>query len=145
MKFRLLGRGSAKDKGRENEASISGNGELITRAFDYSDSSFQTIDAANTAFNFFKPKDGFQFVITGVVISGNKDIGVNGAVLTLYTATTATSTTAVKTPFEVEVPKSTVLPFIIPNVIAGEEIFLNGKADDTTVRVGLFGYFVPAL
>lgn len=114
MKFRLFGRGSGENAGSVNEAGVSSNGELLTRAFDYSDFNFQTIDAADTAFNHFKPKEGFQFVITGVIVSGNKDIGVNGAILTVYTATTATSTTPLGTPFEIEVPKSTVLPFIVP-------------------------------
>ena len=126
-----------------NEVRISDNGELLTRAFDYSDFAFQIIDSANTAFNFFKPQQGFRFVFTGIVVSGNRDIGVNGAVLTGYTADSATSTTAVGVPFEIEVTKSTVLPFIVPNVRIGEGEFLNGKADDTTVRVGVFGYFVP--
>ena len=127
----------------DNEADISDNGELLTRAFDYSEFDFQTIDSANTAFNFFKPKQDFRFVMTGVVVSGNRDIGVNGAVLTIYTANSVSSTAVVGTPFEIEVPKSTVLPFIVPNIRIDEGVFLNGKVDDTTVRVGVFGYFVP--
>jgi len=126
-----------------NEVKVSPNGELITRVFEYSEPSFQTIDAANTAFNFFKPKKDFRFVLTGAIISGNRDVGVNGAVLTLYEAAAADSLATTKTSFEIEVPKSTVLPFIIPHVLTDEGTFLNGKADDTVVRVGLFGYFVP--
>ena len=129
--------------GNGNEVDISSNGEILTRAFDYSSFSFQTINAVDTAFNFFKPKQDFQFVFTGIVVSGNRDIGVNGSILTIYTANADDSTTVLGTPFEIEVPKSTVLPFIIPNVIINEGVFLNGKADDATVRVGVFGYFVP--
>lgn len=142
MRFKLWGHDPSGKRGM-NEGAISERGEVITRSFDYSIFDFETINSANTAFNFVKPKTGLRFVMTGVVISGNRDIGVNGAVLTIYEASTLTSTTVLSTPFEIEVPKSTVLPFIVPNVILGEGNFLNGKADDTTVRVGLFGYFVP--
>jgi len=144
MKIKIWGRGVGT-RGGLNEVGVSSSGEVLVRAFDYSDFLFQTIDTVDTAFNFFKPKQGFQFVITGVVISGNRDIGVNGSILTVYTADSTTSTTALSTPFEIEVPKSTVLPFIIPNVLTAEGIFLNGKADDATVRVGMFGYFVPKI
>lgn len=144
MKFRLLGRDSPKNAGQVNELSISNRGEALVRSFDYSDFDFKNINVANTAFNFFEAKTGEQFVITGMSISGNRDIGVNGAVLTIYTAETATSTTPLQTPFEVEVAKSTTLPYILPNLLPDENTFLNGKADDTNVRVGLFGYFVPA-
>ena len=79
MKFRLIGRGSGKDAGRQNEAGVSAQGEVLTRAFDYSDAEFQTINVVDTAFNFFKPKTGFRFVIKGTVISGNRDgVGIVG-------------------------------------------------------------------
>lgn len=130
-------------QGDERTADVSGNGELIVRAFDYSDADFQTLNVDNAAFNFFEPISGERFVITGLVVSGNRDIGVNGAILTIYTADSATSTTPIATVFEIEVPKSTVLPFIVPNVRLEEGVFLNGKSDDSTVRVGMFGYFVP--
>jgi len=144
MRFKLFGRGSGEGAGGQNEASVSANGELITRPFDYSEFDFQTLDSIDTAFNHFGPKDEFRFVITGVVISGNRDIGVNGSIMSIYTATTATSTTALSTPFSVEVPKSTVLPYIQPNIIIAENVFLNSKCDDDVVRVGIFGFFVPA-
>lgn len=140
---RLIGRGTGENIGARNEASISSNGETITRPFDYSLFSFQLLDTVDVAFNHYKPKTGFQFVITGVVISGNRDIGVNGSICSLYTANSATSATAIDTTFEIEVPKSTVLPFVQPNTIIGENVFLNSKCDDNSVRVGVFGYFVP--
>lgn len=144
MKFRLIGRGSGKNQGAQNEAGVSTQGEVLVRAFDYSEFNFQTVNLDNTAFNHFEPKTGFRFVIKGAIISGNRDIGANGAVLTIYEASSATSTVVIATPFEIEVPQSTVLPFIIPDVRIAEGSFLNSKSDDSTVRVVLFGYFVPA-
>jgi len=126
-------------------AGISANGEVLTRAFDYSTPSFQNMDNTTDAFNFQSPEADKQFVITGAIISGDRDIGVNGAITTIYEATgidTTTITTA-RTLLEVEVPKSTVFPFLVPNVKAGEGFFVNGKTDDNSVRVSLYGYFIP--
>jgi len=126
-------------------ADVSANGELITRAFNYSTPAFQNMDQTTDAFNFQSPKAGKQFVITGVVLSGNRDVGVNGAITTIYEATGIDSTTitAARTLLEVEVPKSTVFPFLVPNVLVDEGFFINGKTDDNSVRVALYGYFVP--
>ena len=124
------------------KANVSDNGELITRAFDYSEPAFQTINNSTDAFNFQLARGGERFVITGAIISGNRDIGVNGAITTIYEATGIDSTTISTTLLEVEVPKSTVFPFLIPNVVVNEGFFVNGRADDISVRVALYGYFI---
>jgi len=127
------------------QAVVSDNGELITRPFGYSIPSFLDLDTAGSAKNFFKPIAGRQFVLTGAVISGNRDIGPNGAITSIYEASAEDSTTVDSTLIEVEVPKGTVLPFLVPNVVSSEGAFINGKTDDNSVRIALYGYFVPAL
>lgn len=121
---------------------VSSNGEILSRPFDYSDSFFKNLNVVDTAFNLVEPKSGEQFVISGLAISGNRDIGVNGSILVIYGTDDATSTTTTGKEIEFEVPKSTVLPFIQPNLLIAEGLFLNGKCDDNSVRVNLFGYFV---
>lgn len=135
---RLIGAGVAG-----NPVAVSSNNELLTRPFDYSVPSFQNMNVDDVAFNFQKPKDGEQFVITGAVISGNRDIGVNGAITIIYEGTSTTDTVVAVTLLEVEVPKNTVFPFVLPNVLVNEGAFINGKTDDNSVRVALYGYFVP--
>jgi len=131
--------------GNGRSADVSVNGEMITRAFNYSTPAFQNMDQTTDAFNFQSPSVGEQFVITGVVLSGNRDIGVNGAITTIYEATGIDSTTitAARILLEVEIPKSTVFPFLVPNILVGEGFFVNGHTDDNNVRVALYGYFVP--
>lgn len=144
MRFKLFGRGPDEYIGGLNEASVSSHGELIIREFDYSDFDTQNVNVIDTAFNHFKPKDGFRFVITGLSISGDRNIGVNGSIYSLYTATSATSITAIKEPFTAEVPKSSFIATSLPRVRIAEGVFLNSKCDDNDIRVTVFGYFVPA-
>lgn len=143
MKFSLFGRDPAVDKGGINGASISDAGEVIIREFDYSEFNTQLLDTVDVAFNHFKPKDGFRFVITGLSLAGNRDIGVNGSIYSLYTATSATSTVIVDEPFTAEVPKSSLSFGPIPQVRIAKGVFLNSKCDDNNIRVTVYGYFVP--
>lgn len=144
MRFKLFGRCTSEHIAGENEASVSSQGEVIVREFDYSDFNTQFLDTINTASNHFKPKDGFRFVIKGISISGNRNIGVNGSIYSLYTANSATSTTIIDEPFTAEIPKSSVLVAILPAIRIAEGVFLNSKCDDDDIRVTIYGYYVPA-
>lgn len=143
MKFNLLGRGSS-GKGKVNEASVSDAGEIIVREFDYSEFNTQFLDTVDTAFNHFKPKDGFRFVVTGLSLAGNRNIGVNGSIYSLYTATSATSISVIDEPFTAEIPKGSLTFGPIPRVRIAEGVFLNSKCDDDDIRVTVYGYFVPS-
>ena len=64
----------------------------------------------------------------------------------VYEASSTTSLTVVNDAIiEVEVPKNTVFPFIVPNVLTDEGSFINAKCDDNSVRISLYGYFVPKI
>lgn len=145
MWFKLRGHDSGKNQGTLNEMGVSANGEALMRSFKYSDPEFENLNVVDTAFNFFKPQSGFQFVAKGALISGNRDIGVNGSILVIYGAATEASITVVTTILEAEVPKSSVFPFVVPDVITPEGQFINGKCDDNSVRVALYGFFVPTI
>ncbi len=131
--------------GTEGKVRVSSNGELIVRGFDYFEAFRANLNVVDQAFNLVEPQGGKQFVVTGLAISGNRDIGVNGSILVIYDADSVTSLTVLNDSIDLEVPKSTVLPFLQPNIILGEGVFINAKCDDDAVRVSLFGFFVPAL
>ena len=118
------------------------NHELFTRPLKYSSLFFQNLNVDNQVFNFVVPRAGQEFVISGLAISGNRDIGVNGSIVDIYATDSASNATATGGDIGFEVPKSTVLPFIEPNFLIAEGLFINGKCDDNSVRVNLFGYFV---
>ena len=131
--------------GGENNtpARVSSNGELLTRLFDYSESESATVNVVDTAFCLYAAKPAEQFVVTGASVSGNRDIGVNGSIFELYGDVSAEGTTIVQSVLSLEVPKNSVFPFLLPNVLLKKGLFLNAKADDDVVRVSVFGYYVP--
>lgn len=123
-------------------AKVSDQGELITRILKFGEGKFQALDTINTAFNFFAAKAHQRFVITGVIINTNKDIGVDGATIDIYEASSTSSTTIDKQLFKIIILKNDT--FAIPNVLLAvtEGKFVNGKTDDAVVNITVGGYFI---
>jgi len=129
---------------RGRVAEVSAQGELLTRGFAYSDPQFQNMDVINTAYNFFVAKAGFRFVITGMVLDANRNVGANGASVIIYEATTAVTITVAKTIFEFDMVKQsskTLFPLLVQTT---EGVFVNGKTDDDDVLVTIMGYYITA-
>ena len=80
---------SIKDgRGTSNLAGVSNAGELIVSGIGDNISSYVTMTAINTPFNFYPPKSGFEFIITSLIAAGP-----GGATLNIFEATTPTSAT----------------------------------------------------
>lgn len=125
-------------------AEVSPLGQLVTAPLAYATGTFQDMGTVDTAFNFVTPTPGKRFVITGLLISTNRNVGVNGAIIIIYEAASATSTTVDKTLAQVEMTKNQLLPIPGLNSIVTEGKFVNGKTDDDDVSVTLSGYEVDA-
>jgi len=128
--------------GDSTPVKVSPQGEILTRQLKFSQGQFQAIDAADTAFNFFTPRAGEQFVITGILLNTNKDVGVNGAIFDLYESSSASSTTIDKQLARLNILKNDTVSIPGTFLAVTQGKFLNGKADDTIVNVTVGGYFI---
>jgi len=129
--------------GKGNLAEITNQGELITRAAQFSTSKKQQI-TDSSAVNFFKPIAGKKFIVTGIIINTDRNVGVNGSAIEVYEASTATSTTIDTSIISVDLVKNqtnALTPFLIETE---EGKFINGKADDFNVNISVLGYFANA-
>jgi len=129
--------------GKSNVAQISNQGELITRPGQFSTSKKQQI-TDSSAVNFFKPIAGKKFIVTGIIINTDRNVGVNGSVIEIYEASSATSTTIDASIISVDLVKNqtnALTPFLIETE---EGKFINGKADDFNVNISVLGYFANA-
>lgn len=123
---------------------VTGNGQLVTAPLAYSDTAFQNMDVINTAYNFHEPTPGKRFVITGFIVSTNRNVGVNGAVIIFYEASAIDSLVVDKTILQFELLKNDRLPIVGTNFILTAGAFLNGKTDDDDVLATIAGYEVDA-
>jgi len=134
----LLGDGSGKGK----TVVLSEQGEILVRQLKFDEVDFKSISVADTAVNFFKAKPNQRFVITGIILNTNKDVGVNGAIIDIYEASSDSATVIDKSLLRLNLlnnQTTSVIPILLG---VNEGKFVNGKSDDTIVNASVVGYFI---
>lgn len=127
--------------GTAHLATVSHANELIIDGFPGATPIFKTINVINTAFNFFIPISGQNFVITSIIF----DVGA-ASVIDVYEASSATSIVIDKQIFQFSLLKDTFVPLILPfggfiKVTEGE--FLNAKVSVQPVGMTIIGFYKP--
>ena len=129
-------------RGTRRAAQVSRSGELVVGPLTASVPASVTLVAAGGAHNFCQPVPGREYRITDIILTTNKDIGVDGATITVYEATSAASTVVTKQLVKMQMLKnsSMVLTGIHWKVTEGR--FLNVKTDDNTVYCTIASHVV---
>ena len=124
-----------------NLATISNEGEIFTR-LRFSSAENVTLVSDNVALTLVKPRSKQKMIITGIIVNTNRDVGVNGAIIEVYEATDANSTTVAKAILKFDLIKNetVVTSPILIETQAGR--YINTKASDSEVNVTLLCYFV---
>ena len=130
--------------GGPNEVFVTQIGQLTTAPFAYDLVVSKTITVANTAVNFYKPIVGKQFVVTGILLTADKQI-TQDVLVDVYGATSTTSLTISAGFLHVEMLKNSSRDVVGLNVLATEGIFINAKADDNDIFVTIMGYYIPVV
>ena len=125
-------------------AMVTRRSELVVGDIDYSEPYYKFADATNTAYNLVPPKTGKRFIVTGFIISANRNVGTTGANIDLYEAASATSTSVTKQIYKDDIAKQTRIVFTGAKMIMTEGTWLNFKTDDDDFHVTVFGYYVIA-
>ena len=128
-------------QGTDSLVHVTPNGELIIREIEYSQSVFQTLDVDNTAYNFYTPIVGQNFIITGIIADAAASVG-SGATVTIYEADSPTSTGVDKNLFTFFLAASTPKTVVPIMVKTSEGVFLNAKTNDDDVFMTILGYYV---
>ncbi len=135
--FNLFGRSGRR-------AEVSSNGEVLTRAFAYSDPIFKDMDAINTAYNFFIPRAGEQLVITDIVAFADRDVTTQTQ-LDIYEATSLTSITIGKQIMRLDIAKLAESAHHGLHFLINQGAFVNAKHGDDDVFLTIAGYYVPQI
>jgi hypothetical protein len=126
-------------------ALVNKNNQLVTGDIEFS--KFYTAQNAsdNVAVNVVAPKAGKNFVITAIILSGDRAIAANGAVTDIFENDTGpTDGTVNKQVITEEIAKQTRMVATGLNIKVTEGRWINMKADDTVVRVNIAGYYIDA-
>ncbi len=127
-----------------NIAQVLSDGELTVLIGNFAEVATGIAEIDDTAVNLIAPEAGFDIVITGYVIETNREVGVNGANVEVYAATSASSTAVDTSILLFDMPKQTVREATVAlfKVPAGK--WVNAKTDDDNAMISIFFYRRPA-
>ena len=121
-------------------------GELLISDGPYDLSTFNELDIINTAYNFFTPKGREQFVITGFLIYGDKQVAAStNATIIIYEASQKDSITTDRILVQVEVGQNQSIPFPSIRILCNKGVYINAKTDDDDVHMTIFGHYVDLM
>lgn len=133
-----------KDNDSGKTARVSRFGQLIVAPLEYSTPVADEVDAPGTAFNFIGPEQDQSIVITDIILSADRNVGVNGADVVIYEASNTTTITEDQIILDVDMVKQTTLAVNGLNLIVPEGKFVNAKSDDVNIKITIMFYRVPA-
>lgn len=136
VSVRLRGRGSA------NEAIVTPDGRLVVGQLSYDDTQFNSLTGTG-AFNFYKPRTGFRFVIKGLNIRAAQSVSNSfDATVVIYEASELTGTVIDKTLWQEGMVRAAHTGLSGLNILVNEGKWVNAKTTDPTVNMLIMGYYV---
>jgi hypothetical protein len=125
------------------EVEVNDAGELMVALGPYDLVKFNDMDVADQAYNFYSPRGTDQFVVTGFLAFGDKDINdATDSTVVIYEASAPDTTTVDRTLFQFEVGKLVPVPFTSLKILCNFGKYINAKTNDDDVHMTMLGYFV---
>jgi len=127
-------------------AKVTTIGQLVTSPYDYNDASHQELGVADVAYNFYEPRHGMQFVVSGLVYSADQQVSnTTGATVVIYESDSDDSTTVDKVLHQDDLVKNDRVALIGINLLVNAGKFVNAKTDDDDIHMTILGYYIPEL
>ena len=132
------------DPSTSSQAKVTTRGQLVTSPLDFSCPIALCITGACVANNFFGPQAGKQLVVTDIFVHTDRTSPVGGSLIEIYESCSATSLTADKTIFKVDLGRQAGAIHTGLNFLITSGVWLNAKSDLTsgTNSITVAGYFV---
>lgn len=125
------------------QVAVNEAGEILVSDGPYDLSTFNELDTINTAYNFFGPRGIEQFVITGFLMYGDKQVNSStNATVIIYESDQRDSTTESRVLVQVEVGQNQSIPFPNIRILCNKGVYLNAKTDDDDIHMTIFGHYV---
>ena len=133
-------------KSGDNVAEITKRGQVVVAPLDFSTFYSAQTAANNVPVNVTIPNTRKSFIMTDIVLAGDRSIGASGAVTKIYENSVGPTDTAItKLIYEDEIAKQTRAILTGLNIIVTEGVWINVVSDDVIVRCNIGGYFIDTL
>tara|TARA_R110000868_G_scaffold142824_1_gene360342 strand:- start:730 stop:1275 length:546 start_codon:yes stop_codon:yes gene_type:complete len=121
-------------------------GELLISDGPYDLAKFNELSTIDTAYNFFLPNGRKQFVMTGFLMYGDKQVAsATNATVIIYEASQVDSTTTDRILIQVEVGQNQSIPFPNIRILCNVGVYINAKTDDDDIHMTIFGHYVDLM
>ena len=134
-------KGGAGDWG----AKVTSLGQLVVAPLAYDETVFKELAEKNTAYNFYKPKSGQQFVITLIRAKADRQVSnTDDADVVIYEASSDSETTVDKVLHQEAMIRGedVTLPM---NLLVAAGKFVNAKTTDDDIHMAVMGYYIPEI
>jgi len=132
--------------GEKSKAVVTKIGQLVVAPYTYDTTKFLELDSTGTAFNFYEPSVGLQFVITGFRGKAARSVSTTtDADIVIYEADSASSTTELKVVYQDALIRGEDFNVFPANIVIGVGRYVNAKTTDASIYMNIFGYYIPKI
>ena len=125
---------------------VTGTGAIVTSPFAYDDTKFIELAEPDTAYNFYKPKAGQQFVITGLRAKADRQVSNTvDADVVVYEADAEDETTVVKVLHQEAMIRGEAVTLNPTNILVTKGKYVNAKTTDDDIHMTIMGYYIPTI
>ena len=127
-------------------ANVTAIGALVTTGPSFNEAEFKELGIINTAFNFYSPKSGKQFIITNIFAFGDKQVsGASNATVEVYEAASEGTTVVERCLLKFEIGQNQFQPYQNLGLLVNSGVFINAKTDDDDVHMNILGFYIDKL
>ena len=132
-----------RDPKTSQTARVSEFGQLITSPIAYTTPVAKVLTVDDAPVNFVEPESQHQIVVTDIILSADKNVGVNGASVQVYASDSINGGNIIGGILDIEMLRSTSRDLIGLNFIVKKGLWLNAKTDDNNIQITIGYYRVP--
>lgn len=119
-------------------------GQLVVAPLAYDETEFRELAANNTAYNFYVPRSGKQFVITGIRAKADRQVSpTSDADVVVYEASAPDTTTVSKVLYQEAMVQGESVTLVPTNILVNTGVWVNAKTTDDDIHMTIFGYYIP--
>ena len=132
--------------GKKHKAKVTSSGELVVAPLAYDETVFNELAEPNTAYNFYPPLPGKQFVITAVIFRADKQVSSQtDAVVVIYEAADTATIVVDKVLIQFAVVQGDIITTTPLRILVNEGKHVNAKTSDDDIHMTITGYYIDQL
>jgi hypothetical protein len=117
-------------------------GELKVAQGDFDLTKFQELGVDDQVYNFYGPRVGKQFVLTGLLAYGDKQIATTNSTVEIFEADAPDSGTVKRIILQFEIGQSQSIPFPNVRILANPGVWINARCDNDDVHLNIVGHYI---